>query len=106
MIDHLAMIDLTQPDANGFGPLLAMHRLPNVFIRTSMHNPSRQPLPYKDVWPYLERIYDAYGPQRMLWGNFYEKLIIQELIPFFNKTDKEWILGGTAEGIYFKDRDC
>jgi predicted TIM-barrel fold metal-dependent hydrolase len=101
VIDHLAMIDISRPDDEGFGPLLDMHRLPNVFIRTSMHNPSQQRPPFKDVWPYLERVYDAYGAQRMLWGNFYEMLIIQEMIPFFSEADKAWILGGTAEGIYF-----
>lgn len=102
VVDHLAMIDITAPDADGFGPLLNLDRFPNVFIRTSLHNPSKEPIPYRDVWPFLERVYDRFGPQRMIYANFYEFLIMKELIPFFTSQDKEWILGKTAEGVYFK----
>ena len=104
VIDHLAMIDITADDDEGFGPLVAMHTIPNVYVRTSLHNPSRKQTPYRDVWPFLERIYDAYGPERLLFANFFEYLIMKELIPFFSETDKGWILGKTAEGIYFSDQ--
>ena len=101
VIDHIAMIDITAPDEAGCGPLLELSRLPNVYVRTSLHNPSRQGMPYRDVWPYLERIYDAFGPQRMLFANFFEYLIMKEMIPFFSSEDKKCILGKTALGIYF-----
>jgi L-fuconolactonase len=101
VIDHIAMIDITAPDEDGFGPLLQMNRLSNVYVRTSLHNPSREATPYRDVWPFLERIYDAYGPERILYANFFEYLIMKEMIPFFTETDKEWILGRTSEGIYW-----
>ena len=101
VIDHIAMIDITAPDAAGFGPLLEMNRFPNVYVRTSLHNPSKQPPPYRDVWPFLRRLYDAYGAERLLFANFFEYLIMKEMIPFFTDADKEWILGGTAEKIYF-----
>ena len=101
VIDHIAMIDITAPDEAGFGPLLQLKRFPNVYIRTSIHNPSRQGPPYRDVWPFLERLYHAYGPERMLFANFFEYLIMKEMIPFFTEADKEWILGRTAEGLYF-----
>ena len=101
VIDHFAMIDITAPDSEGFGPLLELSRLPNVYIRTSLHNPSREPIPYRDMWPYLRRVYDRFGPQRMIYANFYELLIMKDLIPFFSGEDKEWILGRTAEKVYF-----
>ena len=101
VIDHIAMIDITAPDEAGFGPLLELTRFPNVYIRTSLHNPSRQATPYRDVWPFLERLYQAYGPERMLFANFFEYLIMKEMIPFFTEADKEWILGRTAAGLYF-----
>ena len=103
VIDHIAMIDITAPDKAGFGPLLAMHQLPNVYVRTTLHNLSYEALPYRDVWPFLKRLYDAYGPEHMLFANFFELLIIKDLIPFFSDEDKRWILGGTAEGIYFRN---
>ncbi len=102
VIDHIAMIDITAPDEAGFGPLLAMHRLPNVYIRTSLHNPSHEAPPYRDVWPFLKRLYDAYGAEHLLYANFFEFLVMKDLIPFFSDEDKRWILGGTAEEIYFK----
>jgi predicted TIM-barrel fold metal-dependent hydrolase len=101
VIDHMAMIDINAPDADGFGPLLAMSKLPNVYIRTSLHNPSKtKQMPYRDVWPFLHRLYDAYGPRRLVWANFFEYIIMKELITFFNAEDKEWILGRTAYRLY------
>tara|TARA_Y100000588_G_scaffold392930_1_gene506765 strand:+ start:1444 stop:2280 length:837 start_codon:yes stop_codon:yes gene_type:complete len=102
VIDHLAMIDISRPDDEGIEPLLDLNRFANVYIRTSLHNPSRQPPPFYDMWPYLERIYDTFGPRRLIYANAYELLIMKDLIPFFTAPDKEWILGGTAERIYFK----
>lgn len=104
IIDHLAMIDITRPDSEGIDPLCDLVKYPNVYIRTSMHNPSRQLPPYRDVWPYLKRIHETFGAKRMLFANFYEYLIMKEIIPFFTEEDKVWILGKTAEKIYFKKR--
>src|SRR6478672_5762908 len=101
VIDHMAMIDITAPDSAGFGPLLDLVRLPNVYIRTSLHNPSKtRRTPYRDVWPFLRRLYDRFGPRRLVWANFFEYVIMKELIPFFTAEDKEWILGRTAARIY------
>jgi len=104
VIDHFAMIDISRPDSEGIDQILALGRLPNVFIRTSLHNPSREQIPFRDMWPYLERVYDRFGPERMIYGNFYELLIMKDLIPFFTAADREWILGKTAMNVYrFKD---
>lgn len=104
VIDHMAMIDISRPDSEGIDPLCNLSRFSNVYVRTSMHNVSKEHTPYRDVWPYLRKLYDAYGPQRMVFANFFEYLINKEMIPFFTAEDKEWILGGTAEKIYFKKR--
>jgi predicted TIM-barrel fold metal-dependent hydrolase len=101
VIDHLAMIDITAPDSEGFGPLLNLVKFPNVYVRTSLHNPSKtRETPYRDVWPFLERVYDTFGPRRLIWANFFEYIIMKEMIPFFKPEDKEWILGRTAHRIY------
>jgi L-fuconolactonase len=101
VIDHMAMIDIAAPDIVGFGPLLNLAKYPNVYVRTSLHNPSKtkQP-PFRDVWPFLRRLYDRFGPRRMVWANFFELLIMKEMIPFFTADDKEWILGKTAHRLY------
>lgn len=101
VIDHIAMIDIAAPDDAGFGPLLDLSKYPNVYVRTSLHNPSKsKQLPFRDVWPFLRRLYDRFGPQRLVYANFYELLIMKELIPFFTAADKEHILGGTAYRLY------
>ncbi|MCP5111319.1 MAG: amidohydrolase, partial [bacterium] len=41
VVDHMAMIDITAPASDGFGPLLDLERFPNVYIRTSLHNLSK-----------------------------------------------------------------
>jgi predicted TIM-barrel fold metal-dependent hydrolase len=101
VIDHLAMIDIAAPDSEGFGPLLQLARFPNVHVRTSLHNPSKtRQMPYRDVWPFLRRVYDTFGPRRLVWANFFEYTIVKDVIPFFTSEDKEWILGRTAHRLY------
>jgi len=101
VVDHMAMIDIAARDREGFGPLLDLARYPNVYVRTSLHNPSKtkQP-PFRDVWPFLQRLYDRFGPRRLVWANFFELMVMKELIPFFTAEDKEWILGKTARRLY------
>jgi predicted TIM-barrel fold metal-dependent hydrolase len=101
VIDHLAMIDIAAPDSEGFGPLLKLARFPNVYVRTSLHNPSKsKQTPYRDVWPFLRRVYDTFGPRRLLWANFFEYAIMKDIVPFFAAEDKQWILGRTAHRLY------
>ena len=100
VIDHFAMIDITRPDEEGIDQILDLEKFPNVYIRTSLHNPSKEEIPYRDIWPYLRRVYDRFGPQRMLYANFYELPVMKDVIPFFTSEDKKWILGKTAAGIY------
>ncbi|MFN7923672.1 MAG: amidohydrolase family protein [Bryobacteraceae bacterium] len=101
VIDHMAMIDIHAPDSERFGPLLDMARLPNVYIRTTMVNPSKtKEVPYRDVWPFLKRLYDRYGAQRMVYANFFEYVAINDLAPFFTPEDRAWIFGRTAMKIY------
>ena len=100
VIDHFAMIDITKPDSEGIDGILALKDLKNVYVRTSLHNPSQQKPPFRDMWPYLRKLYDAFGPRRMIYANFYELLIMKDLVPFFTAEDKTWILGKTARSVY------
>jgi predicted TIM-barrel fold metal-dependent hydrolase len=104
VIDHMAMINIGRPDSEGIDPLCGLASYPNVYARTSLHNPSREQMPYRDVWPYLRRLYDAFGPQRLVYANFFEFLIMKDMIPFFTEEDKAWILGKTADRLYFQNR--
>ena len=100
VVDHFAMIDITRPDSEGFEQLMGLNRYPNVYIRTSLFNPSRQKLPYRDMWPYLEKSYDAFCPHNLIYATDYELLVMKDLISFFTTEDKTLILGGNALAVY------
>jgi len=100
VVDHFAMIDINRPDSEGIDQLVALARSPNVYMRTYLGNTSKQRVPCRDMWPYLKRIYDSFGPRRMVWTNFHELLIMKEVIAYFTAEDKEWILDKTAMKLY------
>ncbi len=105
VIDHMAKVDVSDLNSKGCIDLLNLSRHPNVYVRTSMHTLSKtQETPFRDVWPFLRKLYDRYGPRRLIWANFEEYIIMKELIPFFTAEDKEWILGRTAHRLYRFDR--
>ena len=102
VVDHFAMMDIRRPDSEGIDRILALERFPNIHIRTYLGNTSKQRVPCRDMWPYLRKVYDRFGPRRMVFTNFQELMIMKEVIPFFTTEDKEWVLGKTALKLYFK----
>ena len=111
VIDHMA----ANLDAKGdkafanIEGLLALARFPNVSAKTSSAPCfSADPYPYRDIYPYLKQIYEAFGAQRMLWGADYTRLTstypecllhFQEGLDFLTAEDKEWALGKTAAKV-------
>jgi len=84
--------------------LLALARYKNVTIMVSSAPCfSNEPYPFADLYPYLRRIYDTYGPRRLLWGADLSRLTstyrecldhFRYELDFLSAEDKEWILGG------------
>ena len=80
-------------------------RYPNVSVKLSSSTLfSKQAYPWRDVTPFIRRLYDAFGPQRCHWGsdvtNSYDKADYKsrvthftETIDFFSEEDKDWIMG-------------
>jgi predicted TIM-barrel fold metal-dependent hydrolase len=105
IIDHMGRI----PSAHGpeafadLDLLLTLARFPNVWVKTSCApTHSEEAFPFRDIHPYLEQIYDAFGARRLLWGSDITRLrgtygeclrLFQEELPFLTADDKEWILG-------------
>jgi predicted TIM-barrel fold metal-dependent hydrolase len=95
--------------------LLRLARLPNVYVKVTefySHSKSRE-YPYADVLPTVRRVYDAFGPRRLMWGTGFvrgenvgripygkELELIREHVPFFTLEDQEWILGRTALSLW------
>ncbi|MGE3908889.1 MAG: amidohydrolase [Chloroflexota bacterium] len=105
IIDHMGRI----PSAHGpeafadLDLLLALAKYPNVWVKTSCApTHSDDVFPYPDLHPHLQRIYEAFGAQRLLWGSDITRLrgtydeclrLFTEALEFLSDEDKEWILG-------------
>lgn len=77
-------------------------------IRSAPEGPCN---PNRDVQPFGRRVYDAFGPKRLLFGTGMvgatrripladELRLIREDIPYFTAGDKPWILGRNALSIW------
>jgi predicted TIM-barrel fold metal-dependent hydrolase len=98
----------------GVDDLLRLGRYPNVFVNvSSVPCFSNEHYPFRDTHPFIRRIYDAFGPRRMLWGADLSRLTgtygdclaqFREALDFLSTDDKEWILGKTlAEVLNWPD---
>lgn len=118
VIDHLARIDLKAADPlPEFKKLLALARYANVWVKVSelsVLSPSGQ-YPFADTFPWVRRMYEAFGPDRLLWGTGFpgatrteagrpslaEELgLVRKEIPFFSASEREKILGSNAAKLW------
>lgn len=118
IIDHFSQLDLgsENPEPN-VKRLLAMARYPGVRVKiselTSVSKSGTYPFP--DAWPLVRRLYETFGPDRLLFGTGYpgaaraayqrptldrEIDLIRSEIPFFTKEDREMILGRNAVKLW------
>lgn len=111
LIPHMGCL-LNKHGAEAFADieqLVALARHPNVMVNVSSAPCfSTEPFPFRDIAPYLRRIYDAFGARRMLWGadlsrltSTYRECLEQfsRGLDFLSATDKEWILGRTLAEV-------
>jgi predicted TIM-barrel fold metal-dependent hydrolase len=111
IVDHMGRV----PDVQGsaaFGAidgLLALAQWERVAVKmTSVPDSSAETYPFGDLAEGIRRIYDAFGPQRLLWGSDLSGLSctyaeclghFRQGLPFLSETDKEWILGKAAASV-------
>jgi len=90
--------------------LTALAVFDNVAVKcTATPELSSEAYPYRDLWPHLHRVIDAFGPRRVMWGTninqHYRELTYCEALDYMRRTDelseaeKELILGGTARTL-------
>ena len=115
VMDHLALSS-DEYDEQAFrdlDKLLALAKRPNVAVKASaLPCYTKDSYPYRRLHPYLRRVYDAFGPQRMFWGTDYSRLpcsyrqavtMFTEEIPWLTAEDKEWVMGrGLCEWLGWK----
>jgi L-fuconolactonase len=110
VVDHMADSPLNHPEQ--LDMLLALRRFPKLYVKISHSwSLSSQPYPYLDSQRQIKRLYDAFGPKRLMAGTDWPLVeryctyaqaveIAQKRISFFNAEDKRWICGLTAEQVW------
>jgi len=110
VIDHMADCPIDQPAQ--LEKLIALQRYPNVFVKIShTWSISRQQYPWRDAQAYVKRLYDAFGPRRLMWGtdwpiiegwSTYDKALtsVRDEMKFLNAEDLRWILSATVERVW------
>ena len=110
VIDHMADCPIDQPEQ--LEKLIALERYPNVFVKIShTWSISKQPYPWLDAQQYVKRLYDAYGPRRLMWATdwpiletwtTYDKAlsVVRDEMKFLNAEDEEWMLSRTIERVW------
>jgi predicted TIM-barrel fold metal-dependent hydrolase len=115
VIDHLARIGADGSIRDSDVRLLcglAQHK--NVKVKLSaFYALGRKLEPYTDLAALIRRVFEDYGPRRLMWasdcpfqlqnGHHYATSIalIRDGLPFLSRDDREWILGRTAESVFF-----
>ena len=115
VIDHLSRIGvdgaIRDEDVSQLCEL-AKHKQVSVKVSAFYALGARQP-PYLDLAPMIQRVFEAYGPQRLMWasdcpyqlapGNTYADSIalVRDHLDFLSPEDRKWILAKTAKRVYF-----
>jgi L-fuconolactonase len=110
VIDHMADCPIDQPAE--LEKLIALKRYPNVFVKIShTWSISKQPYPWRDAQAYVKRLYDTFGPRRLMWAtdwpiiegwSTYDKAltVVRDEMKFLNAEDREWVLSKTIERVW------
>jgi L-fuconolactonase len=110
VIDHMADSPLNQPKE--LEKLIDLRRFPKLFVKISHSwSLSAQPYPYQDAHAQIRRLYDAFGPKRLMAGTDWplvEKYctyaeavdLARARLDFLNAEDRRWICGRTAEQVW------
>jgi L-fuconolactonase len=108
IIDHMGRQSALR-DEEAFadlGEMLALAKFPNVAIKaSSLPCYSNEAYPFPKLTPYLQRTFEAFGADRMMWGSDVTRLPcsyrecldhFKHELPFLTDDDRARVLGGTA----------
>ena len=109
IVDHMA--DIAPGDGASLDALLSLAQRPRTYVKIS-HTwwVSKQPYPYTDVLGNVQRLYDAFGPQRLLYASdwpvvekycgYQRALALVDQLKYLSPSDRAAILGGNAARIW------
>ena len=116
IIDHLCRIGASQPtNHTHIDNLCAMARHSSVMVKISaFYALGKKVPPYDDLAPLIRRLYEAFGPERLMWASdcpfqvvnhTYDDSIgfVRDRLDFLSAADKCQILRETAECFFFSN---
>ena len=110
VIDHMADCPVDHPEE--LEKLIALVRYPKVFVKIShTWSLSKQGYPWTDSQALVKRLYDKFGPQRLMWATdwpiakdiatYPQRLtVVRDEMKFLNADDKSWVLSKTIERVW------
>jgi predicted TIM-barrel fold metal-dependent hydrolase len=114
VIDHFARVgydgSIRDSDVKA---LCDLARHPQVRVKLSgFYALGKGKPPHLDLAPLIKSVYEAFGARRLMWGSdcpfqvahgTYDDAIslIRDRLDFISNDDKEWILAGTADELFF-----
>jgi len=115
VIDHLCRVGVSgEVDQKELKLLCDLARHKNVNVKASaFYALGKKKAPYHDLSPLIKQVYDAFGPERLMWatdcpfqavnGHTFKASIdlIKNGLGFLSDDDKEHILRKTAERVFF-----
>ena len=105
IVDHMGLNVQWKgkPLGPGVDVLLKFARLSNVAVKAScLPCYVNEPYPFPTLHPQIQRVVDAFGPERVFWGTDLSQLpcpyrkavtLFTEELDFLSASDKEWIMG-------------
>jgi L-fuconolactonase len=113
VVDHLARPDKADdPGGSQFEDLLALVRFEQVYVKVSaLGFMSHESYPHRDMLDLVRRVFDAFGPERLMWGTDTPMSqdpttvpdalrLIDIALPDSSPDDRMQIKGGTAARLF------
>ena len=115
VVDHFARIGISGTiDSGQLDSLCRLARFSNTHVKTSaFYALGKKSAPYDDLIPMIRRVADSFGPERLMWASdcpfqvqgdhdYVSSIaLIRDRIDFLSASDKQWMLRGTAEKVFF-----
>ena len=109
ILDHLARPGQGTPEE--YEQVLKLAEFPRVYMKfsgTGVSSASREPFPHQDAKPLVKRVYEAFGPDRMIWGELganmteFERAVqlFDLMFDFAAEPERKKIRGLTAQNLF------
>lgn len=112
VVDHMAFPDeTTTPSAAPWGDFESLAEYENVAVKlSSLPRSSTEAWPYEDLWDYVRRLVEWFGPERLMlgsdypwmdnWAEYEKCLSWIEEVPFLSAREYSYVAYRTFERIH------